>query len=197
MSAPNRREPAHLNLALFGPAGAGKGTQAEMMRRELGLEHIATGDMLREARARGGQLGETIAAYLDSGRLVPDEVIVAMIRHRLRELPPDTGFVLDGFPRTVVQARELQEMLSGLGRPLDLLLVLEVPEEQLLARLRLRATEEGRGDDNPGAIGERLRIYRQDTEPVLDYLAGSVPLVHVDGTRTVAEVSEALRRAIG
>ena len=187
---------ARHNLALFGPAGSGKGTQAKFLRRELGVEHIATGEMLRHERSQGTELGQTVAAYLDAGKLVPDEVIVAMIRHRLGDPQADAGFVLDGFPRTVAQARALQQMLASLERPLDVSVVLDVPTEQLISRLALRARLEERGDDTPDVIAERLRIYRDQTEPVLEYLAQSVPVVRLDGAQPVEEVSQALLQAI-
>ncbi len=187
---------ARHNLALFGPAGSGKGTQAKFLTRELGVEHIATGEMLRHERSQGTELGQTVAAYLDAGKLVPDEVIVAMIRHRLGDPQADAGFVLDGFPRTVAQARALQQMLASLERPLDVAVVLDVPTEQLISRLALRARLEERGDDTPDVIAERLRIYRDQTEPVLEYLAQSVPVVRLDGAQPVEEVSQALLQAI-
>ncbi len=187
---------ARRNVALFGPAGSGKGTQAEFLNRELGVEHIATGEMLREERSRGTELGQALAAYLDAGKLVPDEVIVAMIRHRLSDPQADNGFVLDGFPRTLAQARSLQELLVGLQRPLDIAVVLDVPSEQLVARLSRRATLEDRGDDTPAVIAERLRIYHDETEPVLDYLSQSVPMVRLDGSMPVDEVGQMLLKAI-
>ncbi|MGH7609818.1 MAG: adenylate kinase [Candidatus Dormibacteria bacterium] len=184
------------NLALFGPAGSGKGTQAAMLKARLGLEHIATGEMLRQERARGTPLGQMVATYLDRGKLVPDEVIVAMIRQRLRSPQADTGFVLDGFPRTLAQARALQEMLRGVDRPLEVAVVLEVPTEQLVSRLALRARLEAREDDTPGVIAERLRIYHEQTEPLLDFLAESVPLMRLDGTRSPEDVAQSLLEAI-
>lgn len=187
---------ARHNVALFGAAGSGKGTQAACLKRRLGLEHIATGEMLRQERTRGSELGHTLAAYLDAGRLVPDEVIVAMIRHRLSDPQADAGFVLDGFPRTVAQARALQEMLGMLERPLDVAVVLEVPNEQLVTRLARRAQLEDRSDDTPTVIAQRLRIYHEQTEPVLEYLAQTVSLVRLDGARPVDEVSQALLQAI-
>ncbi|HEY6538295.1 MAG TPA: adenylate kinase [Candidatus Dormibacteraeota bacterium] len=187
---------ARHNVALFGPAGSGKGTQAEFLKRELGVEHIATGEMLRKERQRGTDLGQTLAAYLDAGKLVPDEVIVAMIRHRLSAPQADGGFVLDGFPRTVAQARALQELLASLERPLDIAVVLEVPNQQLISRLGKRAHIEDRGDDTPAVIAERLRIYHDETEPVLEYLSQTVPMVRLDGAQPVAKVSQDLLQAI-
>lgn len=188
---------ARHNVALFGPAGSGKGTQAKFLERQLGVEHIATGEMLRRERSRGTELGETLATYLDAGKLVPDEVIVAMIRHRLSDPQADAGFVLDGFPRTVAQAKALQEMLAMLERPLEMALVLGVGDQQLVSRLAQRAHMEHRGDDTPEVIAERLRIYREQTEPVLEYLAQTVPVVRIDGSQSVEEVSQELLRAIG
>jgi len=188
---------ARHNLVIVGPAGSGKGTQAAFLKRSLGVEHLATGDMLREERARGTELGQRVVSYLDAGKLVPDDVIVAMIRQRLEETPAGAGFVLDGFPRTVAQARSLQEMLADLGRPLDLVIVLEVPTDDLVARLARRAVLEKRGDDTPSAIAERLRLYHEQTEPVLDYLGQTVPMVRLDGTRSIEQTNQLLLEAIG
>jgi adenylate kinase len=188
---------ARYNLALFGPAGSGKGTQAEFLRSNLGVEHIATGEMLREERARGTDLGQTVGTYLAAGRLVPDEVIVAMIRHRLEAPQADAGFVLDGFPRTVAQAKALRDVLGNLDRPLDLAMVLEVPTEELIKRLSNRAKMEDRDDDTPEVIEERLRVYHDQTEPVLDYLADFVQVARIDGTKPVDEVSREILQAVG
>ncbi|MFZ0169143.1 MAG: adenylate kinase [Candidatus Dormiibacterota bacterium] len=188
---------ARCNLALFGPAGSGKGTQAQFLKKKLGVEHIATGEMLREERARGTELGQTVGTYLAAGRLVPDEVIVAMIRHRLEAPQADAGFVLDGFPRTVHQAKALRDVLGNLDRPLDLAMVLEVPTEELIQRLSTRAKLEDRDDDTPEVIAERLRVYHDQTEPVLDYLADFVQVARIDGTKPVGEVSQAILQAIG
>jgi len=128
---------------------------------------------------------------------VPDEVIVAMIRHRLEASQADAGFVLDGFPRTVAQARALRDCLGNLDRPLDLAIVLEVPTEELVRRLSNRAKLEDRDDDTPEVIEERLRIYRDQTEPVLDYLSDFVQVARIDGTKPVDEVSQEILQAVG
>jgi adenylate kinase len=188
---------ARYNLALFGPAGSGKGTQAAFLKSKLGVEHIATGEMLRRERALGTDLGQTVATYLAAGKLVPDEVIVAMIRHRLEAPQADAGFVLDGFPRTVAQARALRDMLGHLDQPLDLAMALEVPTEELVARLTNRGKLEDRDDDTPDVIAERLRIYHDQTEPVLDYLSDFVQVVRIDGTKPVDEVSQEILQAVG
>ncbi|MHB1525138.1 MAG: adenylate kinase [Candidatus Dormibacteria bacterium] len=180
------------NLVLFGPPGSGKGTQAELLREQYGLDHIAPGDMLRQHRDQGTELGQMALAYMGAGKLVPDEIIVNMIRRRLEDEPGDVGFVLDGFPRTLAQARALQELLAHLGRPLDMVVVLDVAVEFIMERLRRRAGEEHRDDDRPDVIKERLRVYRQQTEPVLEYLGREVSVLHVDGSGSTEEVSHAL-----
>ncbi|HUY56018.1 MAG TPA: adenylate kinase [Candidatus Nanopelagicaceae bacterium] len=180
------------NLVLFGPPGSGKGTQAELLRERYELDHIAPGDMLRQHLSQGTELGQMASSYMAAGKLVPDEVIVNMIRHRLEDQRAEAGFVLDGFPRTVAQAKALQELLAHLDRPLDMVLVLDVPVPDLRARLLLRAGQEQRQDDRPEVIEERLQVYRERTEPVLEYLAGDVPVLHVDGSGSIEGVSQEL-----
>ncbi len=184
------------NLALFGPPGSGKGTQAQLLAERLGMEHIATGDMLREERSRGTELGQMVSSYLSSGKLVPDEVIVAMIRQRLQQSQPERGFVLDGFPRTANQARALTEMLDSLERPLDLVAVLDVGKEQIAGRLALRAQKEGRDDDSPDIVEERIKVYREQAEPVLQVLADSIPVVRLNGNQAVEEVHRQLLESL-
>jgi adenylate kinase len=184
------------NVILFGPPGSGKGTQAELLRAQQGLDHIAPGDMLREHRASGTELGQMATSYMAAGKLVPDEVIVRMIRQRLDHDSDSSGFVLDGFPRTVAQARELQQMLSEMERPLDLVVVLDVPESELVQRLSRRAGLEHREDDRPEVVTQRLAGYHDQTEPVLEYLGDQVPVVRVDGTASVEEVHRSLLRVL-
>jgi adenylate kinase len=138
-----------------------------------------------------------VGTYLAAGRLVPDEVIVAMIRHRLEAPKADAGFVLDGYPRTVAQARALRDVLGNLDRPLDLAMVLDVPTEELIQRLSTRAKLEDRDDDTLEVIEERLRVYHDQTEPVLDYRADFVQVARIDGTKPVDEVSQEILQAIG
>ncbi|HVD03302.1 MAG TPA: adenylate kinase [Candidatus Dormibacteraeota bacterium] len=184
------------NLILFGPPGSGKGTQAALLNKHQGLEHIAPGDMLREHRAAGSELGNMASSYMAAGKLVPDEVIVGMIRQRLEHGPVGSGFVLDGFPRTVAQARALQELLAKIDRPLDLVVVLEVPTDQLVLRLSRRSGLEHREDDHPEVVTRRLAVYREQTEPVLAYLSDQVPVVKIDGIAPVAEVYANLLRVL-
>jgi adenylate kinase len=184
------------HLILFGPPGSGKGTQAELLREHQGLDHVAPGDMLREHLAEGTELGKMAKSYMASGRLVPDEVIVQMIRGRLEADSSGDGFVLDGFPRTVAQTKDLEQLLAELGRPLDMVIVLDVPVKELLARLSLRADQQHRDDDRPEVIKQRLEVYREQTEPVLDYLGERVPVVGIDGSASVEEVNRSLLRVL-
>jgi len=184
------------HLVLFGPPGSGKGTQAELLREHQGLDHVAPGDMLRQHLADGTELGKMAKSYMASGRLVPDEVIVQMIRERLEDEASSNGFILDGFPRTVAQTKDLQRLLAELGRPLDLVIVLDVPVKDLLARLSLRGDQQHRDDDRPEVIKQRLEVYREQTEPVLDYLDELVPVVGIDGSASVEEVNRSLLKVL-
>jgi adenylate kinase len=170
---------------LLGPPGAGKGTQAERLRDEYGLLHLATGDLLRAAVAQGSELGREAKRYMDAGELVPDDVVVAMIRERLADGDsPEGSFLLDGFPRSLAQADALASTLDELGVPLDAVILLEVPREELIARLLGR----GRSDDNRETIENRLAVYEQQTAPLIDYYRRRGLLRPVDGKRTPDEV---------
>lgn len=186
----------HRRLVLFGPPGSGKGTQAELLRDREGLDHISPGDMLRQHQAAGSELGRMASAYMDRGELVPDDVIVDMIKQRLQGEADGIGFVLDGFPRTVPQASSLGGMLEQLGQAVDAVVVLDVPEQVLTLRLARRAAREHRHDDSPEVIKQRLRVYWDQTEPVLGYLGERLPARHVDGSPPVEEVYAQLLEAL-
>ncbi len=145
-----------LNVLILGPQGSGKGTQATRIASEYGIPHVATGDMFRSAIAAGTPLGQEVEPILASGALVPDELTIRLIRDRLSEDDARNGFVLDGFPRNTRQAEALDDLLEELGRPLDLVLDLEVPDDICSERLVRRAEEEGRTDDSPEVIAKRL-----------------------------------------
>jgi adenylate kinase len=187
-----------LNILILGPQGSGKGTQAARIASEYGIPHIATGDMFRAAIAAGTPLGAEVEPILASGALVPDELTIRLIRERLSEGDAGSGFVLDGFPRNTAQAEALDELLEELGRPLDAILDLQVPDEACLERLLGRAEEEGRTDDSPEVIRRRLEIFHRETEPLVGYYLprGIVVGIHGDRSRDEVwtEIVEALER---
>lgn len=182
-------------LLFLGPPGAGKGTQAAMLARTLGVPHISTGAMLRDNVERGTDLGKKAQAIMVAGDLVPDDLVVAMVQDRLGRPDAECGFLLDGFPRNVNQARALDAAL-GAGA-LELALLVEADEEELVARLLQRAIEEGREDDNEQTIRNRLDVYRGETEPLIGYYPDNgVMVVAVDGMGTIDEVFARIVRAL-
>jgi adenylate kinase len=187
-----------LNVLILGPQGSGKGTQAARIAAEYGVPHVATGEMFRAAIAARTPLGVEVEPILASGALVPDNLTIGVIRERLSEDDAERGFVLDGFPRNAAQAEALDDLLDELGRPLDVVLDLQVPDEVCLERLTGRAREEGRKDDSPEAIAKRLEIFHRETEPLIGYYLprGIVVGIHGDRSRDEvwAEIVDALER---
>lgn len=184
-------------LVLLGPPGSGKGTQAEMLRDALGVPHVSTGDLLRAEADAGTPLGAEVAPLLAAGELVPDRLIEGVLEQRLRAPDAAPGAILDGYPRTVEQATTLDARLAANGRSLAAVLWLDVDEGTLTERLRGRAREEHRADDNPSALAERLTEFRQRTEPVVDHYRGrAVPVLEVDGRGAVDDVHGRLVRAL-
>jgi adenylate kinase len=186
-----------LNVVMLGAPGAGKGTQAVRIAQLHEIPHISTGAMLREAIGSGSELGSRVKTIVESGELVPDEVMVEVIRERLGQ--PDTarGFVLDGFPRTLVQAEALDRLLEELARPLSAVLECVLSEEVAVERMLGRAAQEGRADDTPEVIRHRFEVYRQQTEPVSEHYRSRGVLVAVDASGTVDEVFGEIERALG
>src|SRR5687767_2289704 len=158
-----------MNLLLLGPQGSGKGTQAARIASEWALPHISTGEMFRSAIAAGTELGRRVEPILAAGELVPDELTVALIRERLAQDDAREGFILDGFPRTLVQARELDAMLSEIGRSLDAVFFFDLSDDVALERIDARARDQGRTDDTREATQRRLEIYHEQTEPVVEH----------------------------
>ena len=175
-----------LRLIFLGPQGSGKGTQASRLARLMGVPHISTGAMLRDAVAEGTELGKKADTIMQAGDLVPDDLVVAMVGERLAQPDAACGYILDGFPRNVSQARALDEVL---GVPLDGLVQLDVPHEELMKRMLLRAESEGRADDTEEGISRRLAIYWEETAPLSDYYRETGRSVYpVDGFGGIDEV---------
>ena len=183
---------------IFGPPGSGKGTQAARIEKEFRLKHLSTGEILRAEVASGSPIGKEAGRIMAAGDLVPDELIVDIVRGRLPEAETGAGVLLDGFPRTVRQAQALDAMLADEGHALDFVIALDVPEAELVERLLHRARVEGRADDTRQAIAERMHEYHKLTEAVLDhYSRQGVPVKRVDGLGSPEEVFGRIRRAIG
>ena len=185
-----------MNLLVLGPQGSGKGTQAARLSADHGIPHVATGDMFRTAIAAGSELGRRVEPILASGELVPDELTVALIRERLSQPDARDGFVLDGFPRTLEQAEELDAMLAEIGRSLDAVLFFDIPDQVAVERLVIRAEQEGREDDQPDVIARRLAIYHELTEPVVERYRATGTLVPLHASRTVGEVAAEIAEAL-
>jgi len=183
-------------LLLFGPPGAGKGTQAIRLSQRLGVPQISTGDMLRAAVAAGTPLGRQAQAIMERGELVPDAVATGVAEERLGEADARRGFVLDGFPRTVGQAQALDGILERLGTPLDACLVLRIGEEALVERLLKRGQIEGRSDDTEEVIRKRMRVYREQTEPLLAHYRAQDLLREIDAEGSIEEVEKRLEEAV-
>jgi adenylate kinase len=177
-----------LDLLLLGPPGAGKGTQAKRLSDERGIPQISTGDMLREAIADETELGKRVKPILDSGELVPDDLMVSLIRERLGRTDTEGGFILDGFPRTIAQAEALDAMLGEIGRRLAAVLEFRLDEEEAADRLLGRAAQEGRSDDTPDVVRNRMRVYREQTEPLVEHYGEQGILVGIDAGAGIDEV---------
>jgi len=227
LDAPVRKEAAsapvsELNLILIGPPGAGKGTQAERLTQDFGLPYFATGNILRDAVADGTELGKKAKQYMDAGELVPDEVIIGVILEALAGDEAADGFLLDGYPRTVPQADALNAALQKVGRKISAVLLIDVPDEDVIRRLSGRRVSKSgrvyhvdydppkhpdrcdidgsplvqRDDDKPETIRKRLAVYHDQTEPLVDYYEGRDLLRRFDGTRTPTEVHDHIRATV-
>lgn len=184
------------NIVLFGPPGAGKGTQAKILADRYDLVHLSTGEVLRQEMKEGTPLGVKAKSYIEKGELVPDKDVTEMVVCVMDKLPHAKGFIFDGFPRTTAQAKFLREMLLERETEIHYLIVLEVGEEELIRRLLNRAKVEGRKDDTREVIENRIKVYREQTAPVIDYYARFGKYYPVDGVGTVAEVQERIDEVI-
>jgi adenylate kinase len=182
----------HGTIALLGPPGSGKGTQAARLQDELGYVPLSTGNLLREARLEGTELGKRAAAYMDRGDLVPDEVILAMVREVIGDFE-GKAVLLDGFPRTRAQAEAMSRGITQFGRDLGAAILIDVPDEVVLQRILARG--QGRTDDNLETAKERLRVYHNEIEPLIDYYDELGLLRRVDGTGNPDRVFERVRRS--
>jgi adenylate kinase len=181
-----------MNLILFGPPAAGKGTQAKKLVAERGFIQLSTGDMLRAARTSGTEVGKRVADIMDSGSLVSDEIVIALIEEQLDLNPNAAGFIFDGFPRTIPQSAALDEMLKSRGTQVHAVIRLKVDEQALINRITKRYEAEGRADDNPVAFRKRLDAYTSQTAPLIDVYRGQGKLQEIDGMASMEAVSAAI-----
>jgi adenylate kinase len=191
-----------VRVVLLGPPGAGKGTQAQIIAGRLGVPAISTGDIFRANVSGQTELGTQAKAYMDAGDLVPDEITVAMVKDRLAEDDATSGFLLDGFPRTIAQGEQLRESLADLGHKLDRVLELVVEEDELVRRLSGRrmlvdGKEVQRDDDKPETVRHRLEVFREQTAPLSDFYDAEGLLVTIDAVGSVDEVTERAMKALG
>jgi len=179
-----------LNIILFGPPGAGKGTQSEKIIDKYKLTHIATGDLFRKHLGEGTDLGKLAQKYMDEGNLVPDEVVIGMVDEKIKETQADSnGYIFDGFPRTVNQAKALDTLLDEKGEKIAGMIALDVPEEELKKRITERGKTSGRADDqNEAKIENRIKVYKDETLPVANYYDGEGKYVKIQGIGTIEEI---------
>jgi adenylate kinase len=183
-------------LIIMGPPGSGKGTQAEHLARHFGIPAISTGDLFRAHVRDKTELGLEASAFMDKGEFVPDHVTTDMLKQRMEEPDAADGFLLDGYPRTVIQIGALDEMLAARGQPLEVVLALTAPDGELLARMLRRAQEQGRSDDTEDVIQHRLELYREETQPVLTAYTKRGILLTVEGTGERESITRAAIAAV-
>lgn len=185
-----------MRLVFLGPPGAGKGTQAKKLSAKESIAHISTGDMLRQAVASGTDLGKKVQSVIESGQLVSDDLMIALIRDRLGKDDCKKGYILDGFPRTVVQAEALDVLLSERKEAISVIIYFDVSEEDIRERLQNRRSEESRADDNAEVQIERLRVYQKQTAPLVEYFQKKNALTHITGSGSIDEVFAKLQAVV-
>jgi adenylate kinase len=213
-----------MNIVFLGPPGAGKGTQAKRIAEKYGIPQVSTGDMFREHLSKGTELGQKAKEYMEKGQLVPDEIVLGMVEERLKQSDCEKGFILDGFPRTVPQAEALDQLLDKMGKKIDYAICIDVPDEELVKRLTGRRTckkcgmmyhvifkppkEEGkcdvcggelyqRADDNEETVRNRLKVYHEQTEPIIQFYEKKGVLHRIDGIGSIDEIFERIVKVLG
>lgn len=179
-----------MKLLIMGPPGVGKGTQADRIKTELGIVHLSTGDILREEVKAKTKIGMDAKLYMDFGKLVPDQILIEIVKEHISKPICQNGYLLDGFPRTLPQAEGLDEMMLSIGHNLDCIISLMVDEDELVDRLIKRGKESGRSDDTPEIIRNRQKIYWELTAPLLDFYRGKSLLKEVNGLGEISEITE-------
>jgi adenylate kinase len=177
-----------MRIVFFGPNGSGKGTQAALLKAELNVPHISTGDLLRAAVKAGTPLGLKAKAVMEAGKLVSDDIVLGMLEERLAQPDVAGGFILDGYPRNLAQCAALEDLLARIKQPLDIAIELNVPDAVILKRCEIRFQQEHRKDDDPEVVRKRLQVYREQTHPVATHFADLGKMVTVDGVGQVDEV---------
>jgi len=185
-----------LNIIIFGPPGSGKGTQSARIVQDYELVHLSTGDLFREEMSKNSEIGILAKKYIDRGVLVPDEIVLAELQKKAGTLLSKPGIIFDGFPRTLVQAEKLDQMLKGYGISLDMVLSVEVPEDELYKRLMGRGADSGRTDDESEIILHRIEVYKQQTFPLIDYYKQQGKLVAINGLAQVDQVYLKITKAL-
>lgn len=185
-----------MKLLFMGPPGAGKGTQAKIICDDYNIPQISTGEILRAAVKNGTELGRQAQEFMNAGKLVPDEVVIGIVRERIKEPDASKGYILDGFPRTIEQARALDSMLEEMGQQLDVALNLDVPDEELIKRLLDRAQKDGRKDDTEPVIKNRLKVYNDQTHPLIEYYSKNGLLRSINGLGSMEEITARIRSTL-
>ncbi|MCH7397600.1 adenylate kinase [Belliella sp. DSM 107340] len=186
-----------LNIVLFGPPGAGKGTQSEKLIEKYNLIHLSTGDLFRKHLGEGTELGKLARKYMDEGRLVPDEVVIGMVEDKIKETKSGNGFIFDGFPRTVAQASALDKVLAGLKLEISGMIALDVPEDVLKERIRERGKTSGRTDDqDESKIETRIKVYLEETLPVAGFYEKQEKFTKIHGVGTIDEIFSNIAKVI-
>jgi adenylate kinase len=177
-----------MRIVFFGPNGSGKGTQAALLKAELNVPHISTGDLLRAEKNAGTPLGLKAKAIMDAGQLVSDEIVLGILESRLAQPDACNGFILDGYPRNLAQCAALEDLLARIKQPLDIAIELNVPDEVILKRCEIRFQAEHRADDDPVVVRKRLQVYREQTHPVATHFGDLGKMATVDGVGSVEEI---------